>query len=132
MKTKLVNIIASAAVLLGIVILPGTAVAQVDPNSAKGAVCSGAAVAGNACGDANAGANTINNIIATVINILSVLVGVVSVIFIIIGGFKYVTSNGDSNAMTSARQTILYAIAGLVIVFMAQIIVQFVLNRIST
>lgn len=71
----------------------------------------------------------IENVIKTVINILSAIVGAVSVIMIVIGGFKYVTSNGDSNNVSSAKNTILYALVGLMIVAFAQVIVQFVLER---
>lgn len=71
----------------------------------------------------------INDLIATVINIFSVVVGVVAVIMIIIGGLKYITSSGDSNNVTSAKNTILYAIIGLVVVALAQFIVKFVLER---
>jgi hypothetical protein len=74
--------------------------------------------------------NRINSLIATIINILSLIVGVVSVIMIIIGGFRYITSGGDSNNVTAAKNTILYAIIGLVIVALAQTIVRFVLRQV--
>jgi hypothetical protein len=48
---------------------------------------------------------------------------------IIIGGLKYVTSAGDSNSITSAKNTILYAIIGIIIAASAQFLVQFVLRR---
>jgi hypothetical protein len=48
---------------------------------------------------------------------------------IIIGGLKYITSSGDSNNITSAKNTILYAIIGLVVVALAQFIVKFVLGK---
>ena len=73
----------------------------------------------------------INNIIQTVINIFSIVVGVVSVIMIILGGLKYVTSGGDSSNVTGAKNTILYAIIGLVIVSLSQFIVRFVLSRLN-
>ena len=69
-------------------------------------------------------------LIASIINILSLVVGVVAVVMIIIGGFKYITSGGDSGNVTGAKNTILYAVIGLVIVALAQIIVRFVLDRI--
>ena len=75
---------------------------------------------------------TVNEIIATVINIFSFIVGVIAVIMIIIGGIKYITSGGDSNNISSAKTTIIYAIIGLVVVALAQIIVRFVLQRVST
>lgn len=71
----------------------------------------------------------VNNIIRTVINIFSVIVGVIAVIMIIYGGFKYITSGGDSGKISAAQQTIIYAIVGLIIVALAQIIVRFVLSR---
>jgi cytochrome bd-type quinol oxidase subunit 2 len=73
----------------------------------------------------------INQIIKTVINLFSLVVGVVSVIMIIIGGLRYITSGGDSTNVTGAKNTILYAIIGLVIVALAQFIVRFVLSKIA-
>ncbi len=72
---------------------------------------------------------TVNDIIATVIDIFSLVVGVVAVIMIIVGGLKYITSGGDSGNITGAKNTILYAIVGLVVVALAQVIVRFVLSR---
>jgi hypothetical protein len=63
------------------------------------------------------------------INIFSVIVGVVAVIMIIVGGFRYITSGGASEKVTGAKNTILYAIIGLIIVALAQIIVRFVLSN---
>lgn len=77
------------------------------------------------------GTTGINNIIKTVINIFSLIVGVVAVIMIIVGGFRYITSGGDSSNVSSAKNTIIYAIIGLVIVALAQFIVQFVLNKVT-
>lgn len=73
----------------------------------------------------------VNNLIKTVINLFSVVVGVVSVIMIIIGGLKYITSGGDSTSVAGAKNTILYAIIGLIIVALAQVMVQFVLGKVS-
>lgn len=72
---------------------------------------------------------TVNDIIATVINLFSLLVGVVSVIMIIIGGFKYITSGGNDGSVSEAKKTILFALVGLVIVALAQVIVRFVLAQ---
>lgn len=75
------------------------------------------------------GQTTFSSIIKRIINIFSILVGAVSVIMIIIGGFRYIVSNGDSNGVTGAKNAILYAIVGLVIVLFAQVIVRFVLSN---
>jgi hypothetical protein len=102
-------------------VTPATSVYAVDPN-AKNQVC-------DAIGGCNANDTGVQDVIKTVINILSVVVGVVAVIMIIIGGFKYITSSGDSNNVASAKNTIIYAIVGLIIVALAQVIVHFVLSK---
>jgi cytochrome bd-type quinol oxidase subunit 2 len=77
------------------------------------------------------GSDNVNNIITDIINIFSIVVGIISVIMIIYGGFRYVTSGGDSGNVSSAKNTIIYAIIGLVIVALAQFIVQFVLDKVT-
>ena len=79
-------------------------------------------------GDAN---SKINNIIHTIVNLLSAVVGVVAVIMIIVGGFRYITSGGNDTSVTSAKNTILYAIIGLVVVALAQLIVRFTLSKLT-
>lgn len=66
-------------------------------------------------------------IIKNVINLALVILGMVAVIMIIIGGIRYTTSNGDSSATKGAKDTILYAVVGLVVAIMAYAIVNFVL-----
>ncbi|MGI9027282.1 MAG: pilin [Candidatus Saccharimonadales bacterium] len=80
----------------------------------------------------NAGAEKLNQFISQVVNVISLIVGIAAVIMIIIGGFKYITSGGDSGAVTGAKNTILYAIIGLVIVALAQFIVRFVTGKATT
>ncbi len=109
-------------------LVPATVMAQ----DIEGGLCEGAnlQVGASDCGGEDA-ERTINDILTTVINIFSLVVGIISVIMIIIGGLKYITSAGDSGNVTSAKNTILYAIIGLVIVALAQFIVRFVLTRVS-
>lgn len=64
------------------------------------------------------------------INLVSIVVGIMAVIMIIIGGMRFVLSDGDSGKVTTARNTIIYALVGLILVAFAQIIVKFVLNRV--
>lgn len=66
----------------------------------------------------------------SIANILLFIIGAASVIVIIIGGVRYVTSAGDSNAVNSAKNTILYAVVGLVVAAMAYAIVNFVITSI--
>jgi len=71
----------------------------------------------------------LDKLIQRVIQVLSVIVGFAAVVMVIVGGLKYITANGDSGAMASARSTIIYALVGLVIVAIAQILVHFVLHK---
>ena len=73
----------------------------------------------------------INRIVKTIINLLSAVVGIVAVIMIIVGGFRYITSGGNDASVTSAKNTILYAIIGLVVVALAQVIVRFTLSKLT-
>jgi uncharacterized membrane protein len=61
--------------------------------------------------------------------ILLMVVGVVSVIFIIIGGVQFVSSTGDPAKVSRARDTIIYALVGLVVAIVAGSIIQFVLTN---
>ena len=91
-------------------------------------VCDGVELTGGSCTETE-GSPNVESTIATVINVLSIAVGVVAVIMIIIAGFRYITSGGDSNNVSGAKQAILAAIIGLVIVAAAQLIVRFVINQ---
>ena len=76
------------------------------------------------------GTDNVQKILKNVINILLFVVGSVAIILIIVGGIKYTTSAGDSNSVNSAKNTIIYAVVGLVISAMAWAIVNFVLKNI--
>jgi hypothetical protein len=102
--------------------------AAVMAQAPKDAACDGLALAGGSC-DPVAGQPTVESTLAVVINIFSWVVGIAGVIMIIIGGFKYITSGGNEQGVNSAKNTILFAIIGLVIVAIAQIIVQFVISE---
>jgi cytochrome bd-type quinol oxidase subunit 2 len=119
-----------ASFLLVPVLVPATAGAQI-----QNGLCDGVnlqAGSGATCDDVADASGKVNGLITLIINIFSLVVGVVSVIMIIIGGLKYITSSGDSNNITSAKNTILYAIIGLVVVALAQFIVKFVLAKALT
>lgn len=64
----------------------------------------------------------------TISNVLLFLVGAISVIMIIIGGLRYVISGGNSANVTAAKNTILYAIVGIVVAVLAYAIINFVIN----
>lgn len=72
-----------------------------------------------------------NSIFTTVTDILLFIIGAISVIMLIIGGIRYVLSGGDQGAVTSAKNTILYAIIGIVVAFLAYAAVIFVTNQLQ-
>lgn len=77
------------------------------------------------------GGTSLNRIIALTVHFLSLVAGIIGVIMLIIGGLKFVTSNGDSTKASSARSTIIYAVVGLMIVLFAQILVRFVFDQVA-
>ncbi|MBC7943258.1 hypothetical protein H7X68_02035 [Candidatus Saccharibacteria bacterium] len=70
-------------------------------------------------------------ILTTITNTLLFIVGALSVIMIIIGGLRYVVSGGSSTSVTAAKNTILYAIVGLVVSFLAFAAINFVLGTLT-
>ena len=131
MLKKKAGTIMALALLLAPLLITQPVMAQTS-NDAKNAVCQGL---GSVTGDNGCVADVddadVDSTIQTVINILSLVGGVIAVIMIIIGGIRYVTSSGDSGSTASARNTIIYALVGLVIIALAQVIVQFTVGRID-
>ncbi len=83
----------------------------------------------NCAVDGTKGESKVLGIIKQVINVTSLLVGAICVIMIIFGGFRYMVSGGDSSGVSNAKNTILYAVVGLIIVLLAQALVRFVFSR---
>jgi glucose uptake protein GlcU len=67
--------------------------------------------------------------IKTIVNILLYILGAIAVVMIVIGGVRYTTSNGDSASTKSAKDTILYAVIGLIVAILAYAIVNFVVDQ---
>jgi len=85
---------------------------------------------GAARGD-NTPSNLVNgdsSIIKRAINIMLFAVGVLSVVMLIFGGFRYVISGGKKESVTNAKNTILYAIVGLLVAVFACAIINFLLG----
>lgn len=73
-----------------------------------------------------------SGILTVIINTAIGLVGIVATIMLIIGGFRYATSAGNEKAVTAAKQQIMYAIIGIIIVLIAFAITSFVLTSVAT
>lgn len=90
-------------------------------------------------GDAQEGASSISgglsgasltDSISLIVNMLIFIIGMAAVIMLVIGGFKYVFSQGNEKAVSSAKDTILYAIIGIVVALLAYAVVNFVLGSV--
>jgi hypothetical protein len=131
LRNKITIIVASLVLASAALFVPAMAFAA-DPNISGSLGCGSdlqVSIDGDCTTEVTAGADEIQDIVTLIINVISVIVGIVAVIMIIWGGFKYITAGGDSGNVTTARNTIIYAIVGLVIVALAQFIVQFVLKQ---
>lgn len=85
------------------------------------------------CQERNQSTNPIsgsNGIVLNATRFIAVIAGVVSVIVIIISGIRFITSSGDPQSVTAARNTLLYAVIGLVVVIVAQALVAFIVTNI--
>ena len=126
-KTWVIGVLLVLAALVGTAVLPQTASAAVDfLNSA----CSNADMAtSQICPDKN-NANTAP-LVKTIVDMLLYVVMICSVIMIILGGARYAMSGGDSGKVTSAKNTILYAVVGIVVAVLAWAIVGYVANQLG-
>ena len=117
-------------------LVPAIASASATCSPTGSAVNSGANLGSKTTTTCGASAGVSNSAISkdakNLVTLFSVIVGAVSVIMIIYGGFRYITSGGDSGRVGNAKNTLIYAIIGLIIVALAQLIVHFVLNQAST
>jgi cytochrome bd-type quinol oxidase subunit 2 len=94
-------------------------------------VCGGTGfnLSGNGGNCSSVGESGFQSLLDKVVNIFSAIVGIIAVIMIIVGGLRYITSGGDSSRVGAAKTTIIYALVGLVVVVLAQLIVHFVINQ---
>lgn len=134
-KAAAVAMIVPALVLGLIAMAPLAAHAATDPNATTdcNSVTSGISHGADCAKPTNAPSNLFgaNSIFVTITNILLFIIGAIAVIMLIIGGVRYVVSAGDQNAVTSAKNTILYAIIGIVVAFLAYAAVNFVSSQLQ-
>lgn len=69
--------------------------------------------------------------IRTIVNALLVLVGIVAAIYLVLGGVRYFRSEGEEEEIKKAKNTILYAIIGIILIGLSAAIVNFVINTVS-
>ena len=131
----LTKIILSIATILGVITLPIS-------SDSYAATCGDGTAAGEAQCSINAGEtgsttssttnkNTIYDTVGTVISVMLFIVGIICVIMIIWGGINYVTSSGASDQTKRARDTIVYALVGLVVAMVSWALVNWVFTSIG-
>jgi len=119
MKTiKSIILTLGLVVGFGLVALPTTVgainVFQTCEDGSTSAVCSSTKT------------DNLSDYIKTIVNVLLFIIGTVAVVTIIISGIRYTTSHGDAKAVQVAKDTLLYAIIGLVVAISSYAIVNFV------
>ncbi len=120
---KVQTLIFSIAAIIGLVTLPlvpATVFAQSPVDSIQDGVTK--------VGGTKTGQTDLTDMIKTIVNIMLFILGAIAVIMIIIGGIRYTTSNGDASNTKAAKDTILYAVVGLIVAILAYAIVNFVLD----
>ena len=121
-KSKLI-LIGSQAVLAATFLSGGTAHAACSDTGAGG-IQAGANCAGSGL---NSGSLTGN--IQTIVNVFLYALGIGAVIMLIVGGFQFIFSSGNSEKAGKARLTILYAVIGIIVALLALTIVNFVIGK---
>ncbi|MCL4358015.1 pilin [Patescibacteria group bacterium] len=98
-------------------------------SSAENSACSGISQLNlNGSQNCTSGSVSLTKVIRTVIQILSLVLGALAVIMIIVSGIRFATSGGDANSVSAAKKTLIYALIGLVLAFLAQVIVRLTLS----
>ena len=118
---KIKNFVLVLGAVLGIGLLAPTGAHAIDAiaDQCKGVTDSAV------CAKQN---SNVNDVVKTLINVLLFIVGAISVVMIIVGGLLYTTSAGDSTRVTKAKNTVVYAVVGLVVSFLAFAIVNYVVK----
>lgn len=113
--------VVSTAVCLAVSI---PAAAQINPLDAS---CNAAGA--NKSKELCSGGGSLEDVLANVISAMIFLIGAAAVVAIVIGGIYYVTAAGDESKVKSAKNTIMYAVIGLILAVVSYGIVDFVLTR---
>lgn len=121
------KLIVAFVTIFSLALTPLTPVAAVDVFDNCNAAGADTTICKAAKTDRLFGANGLWN---RILNTFTYIIGAIAVLMIIVGGLRYVTSNGEPAQLTSAKNTVLYAAIGLVLAMMANAIVNFVLTNI--
>lgn len=99
-------------------------------SSAKCSACEAINELGSSQNCASGGSN-VTSLLSVVVNILSYVVGAIAVIMIIISAIRFAASGGNATSVESAKKTLIYAIIGLAVAALAQVIIHLTLTTAS-
>lgn len=123
MKSKIQSTLIALALVLGIGMYSAAPVGAINVIDDA---CTGSNAQTDVC---KAQGDSAGKLVRDVINLLLFAIGIISIIMIIIGGIRYTLSNGDASNIKTAKDTVLYAVIGLVVALLAYAIVNFVVGR---
>jgi len=126
MRRTIMNLV----VAIALVLVPAAAMSSPvyadcgTPSTSKTQVLNGIGETGGNCNDSGVAVA-----ISAGVNILSIVVGIAAILMVILSGFKYITSGGEAQKVANAKNSLIYALVGLIIAALAQIMVHFVINQ---
>jgi Type IV secretion system pilin len=130
---KRLIMLALACLLFVAVFAPATTSAKDLFTSGSSAIdCTGATKDSAVCAEHDTTTDPASGnkgVLARVTSIVALVAGMAAVIMVIVGGVYYITANGDSGKITNARNTIMYALIGLVVIIVARALINFVVNK---
>lgn len=122
MKRYIQTIFVAFAMMLGLTSALASAAGAI--NVFKG--CDGKDATSEVCKNSS---ESVQKPIRDIISTLLVAVGIIAVIMIIVGGLRYILSNGDASRIKSAKDTVLYSVVGLIVAILSYAIVNFVVAQ---
>jgi len=128
MNKFLLKFAALSMIITGVLFTPALVSADCsNPANTQEAIQCGASNSAGVPVGTDAG-SSLDNTITNGINLLSIVVGIIAVVMIVLAGFRYITSGGKQESISGAKSALTYAIIGLIIVALAQVIARFALH----
>lgn len=73
--------------------------------------------------------DNLTDFLSNIIQFAMTFAVIIAVIAVLVAGFKYITSAGDSEKVKGSTQSLIFALVGLVIVFLAPTLIKFILDK---
>jgi hypothetical protein len=80
-------------------------------------------------GTVNCNGKGVTDAAHTFVSILSLVVGIIAIIIVVISGLRFITSGGDASKVSSAKTSLIYALIGVAVAALAQVLIHFVLYQ---